>query len=56
MAFRRVRRLCSLIVVLPCVYGSAQIFLFGAEFTWVYHTATTRAGRSRRDAAAQERR
>jgi membrane protein len=22
--------------MLPWVYGSAQIFLFGAEFTWVY--------------------
>ena len=26
----------SLIVVLLWVYYSAQIFLFGAEFTWVY--------------------
>ena len=26
----------SLIVVLLWVYYSAQVFLFGAEFTWVY--------------------
>ena len=26
----------SLVVVLVWVYYSAQIFLFGAEFTWVY--------------------
>lgn len=27
---------CSLVVVLVWVYYSAQIFLLGAEFTWVY--------------------
>lgn len=34
----------SLVVVLLWVYWSAQIFLFGAEFTWVYaHTHGSRA-------------
>jgi membrane protein len=36
----------SLIVVLLWVYYSAQIFLFGAEFTWVYsHQYGSRKGR-----------
>ena len=36
----------SLIVVLLWVYYSAQIFLFGAEFTWVYsHHYGSRKGR-----------
>ena len=36
----------SLIVVLLWVYYSAQIFLFGAEFTWVYsHQYGSRRGR-----------
>jgi membrane protein len=36
----------SLIVVLLWVYYSAQIFLFGAEFTWVYsHRYGSRKGR-----------
>jgi membrane protein len=36
----------SLIVVLLWVYYSAQIFLFGAEFTWVYtHRHGSRKGR-----------
>jgi membrane protein len=35
----------SLIVVLLWVYYSAQIFLFGAEFTWVYsHRYGSRKG------------
>lgn len=35
----------SLIVVLLWVYYSAQIFLFGAEFTWVYsHEFGSRKG------------
>jgi membrane protein len=35
----------SLIVVLLWVYYSAQIFLFGAEFTWVYaHRFGSRRG------------
>ncbi|MGB2818894.1 MAG: YihY/virulence factor BrkB family protein [Burkholderiaceae bacterium] len=37
----------SLIVVLLWVYYSAQIFLFGAEFTWVYsHQCGSRRGQS----------
>jgi len=33
-------------VVLLWVYYSAQIFLFGAEFTWVYsHSYGSRKGR-----------
>jgi membrane protein len=36
----------SLVVVLVWVYYSAQIFLMGAEFTWVYsHTFGSRKGR-----------
>ena len=35
----------SLVVVLLWVYYSAQIFLFGAEFTWVYsHKYGSRKG------------
>jgi membrane protein len=35
----------SLVVVLLWVYYSAQIFLFGAEFTWVYaHRYGSRRG------------
>jgi membrane protein len=29
----------SLVIVLLWVYYSAQVFLFGAEFTWVYANA-----------------
>lgn len=37
----------SLVVVLLWVYYSAQIFLFGAEFTWVYsHAFGSRSGRA----------
>ena len=37
----------SLIVVLLWVYYSAQIFLFGAEFTWVYsHKFGSRRGQA----------
>ena len=43
----------SLVVVLLWVYYSAQIFLFGAEFTWVYsHAFGSRKGRSVAPAAA----
>jgi membrane protein len=44
----------SLVIVLICVYYSAQIFLIGAEFTWVYANtrgslrATATASRLRR--------
>jgi membrane protein len=35
----------SLVVVLLWVYYSAQVFLFGAEFTWVYcHRFGSRRG------------
>ena len=38
----------SIVVVLVWVYYSAQIFLFGAEFTWVYaHTFGSRKGQPR---------
>jgi membrane protein len=38
----------SLVVVLVWVYYSAQIFLMGAEFTWVYaHTFGSRKGQPR---------
>jgi len=38
----------SLVVVLVWVYYSAQIFLIGAEFTWVYaHTFGSRKGKKR---------
>ena len=43
----------SLVVVLVWVYWSAQIFLFGAEFTWVF--ANTCGSRSRPDAAVNGR-
>jgi membrane protein len=37
----------SLVVVLLWVYYSAQIFLFGAEFTWVYcHKFGSRRGQA----------
>ena len=43
----------SLVVVLLWVYYSAQIFLFGAEFTWVYsHKFGSRKGRPLPVAAA----
>jgi membrane protein len=42
----------SIVVVLVWVYYSAQIFLFGAEFTWVYaHTSGSRRGQPRPTAA-----
>ncbi len=43
----------SLVVVLVWVYWSAQIFLFGAEFTWVY--ANTCGSRSRLAPQANDR-
>jgi membrane protein len=47
----------SLVVLMVWVYYSAQIFLFGAEFTWVYaHEFGSRRGKARpraADAAAQ---
>jgi membrane protein len=44
----------SVVVVLVWVYYSAQIFLLGAEFTWVYaHEAGSRKGTARPDAAEQ---
>jgi membrane protein len=37
----------SIVVILVWVYYSSQLFLFGAEFTWVYaHSHGTRAGLS----------
>jgi membrane protein len=46
----------SLVVVLLWVYYSAQIFLFGAEFTWVYsHEFGSRRGRPEPVAAAVPR-
>src|SRR5213079_498404 len=48
----------SLVVLMVWVYYSAQIFLFGAEFTWVYaHELGSRRGepRPRPDDAAAER-
>jgi membrane protein len=43
----------SLVVVLLWVYYSAQIFLMGAEFTWVYaHTFGSRKGQPRPSATA----
>lgn len=42
----------SIVVVLVWVYYSAQIFLFGAEFTWVYaHEFGSRRGQARPTAA-----
>src|SRR5213079_1510975 len=38
----------SLVVLMLWVYYSAQIFLFGAEFTWVYaHEFGSRRGKAR---------
>jgi membrane protein len=38
----------SLVVMMVWVYYSAQIFLLGAEFTWVYaHTFGSRRGQPR---------
>ena len=50
----------SLVVVMVWVYYSAQIFLFGAEFTWVYaHEFGSRRGEAyagnERDAEARKR-
>jgi membrane protein len=45
----------SLVVVLVWVYYSAQIFLLGAEFTWVYaHTFGSRKGQPRPGKAEDE--
>ncbi|HZO02612.1 MAG TPA: YihY/virulence factor BrkB family protein [Burkholderiales bacterium] len=45
----------SLVVVMVWVYYSAQIFLLGAEFTWVYaHAHGSRRGRERPGAIAEE--
>jgi hypothetical protein len=42
----------SLVVLMVWVYYSAQIFLFGAEFTWVYaHELGSRRGQARPRAA-----
>ena len=44
----------SLVVLMLWVYYSAQIFLFGAEFTWVYaHEFGSRRGEARPRAAAE---
>jgi membrane protein len=44
----------SLVVVLVWVYYSAQIFLLGAEFTWVYaHRAGSRRGQERPQATRE---
>ena len=44
----------SLVVVLLWVYYSAQIFLLGAEFTWVYaYRYGSRQGEAKRQASAQ---
>ncbi len=46
----------SLVVVLVWVYYSAQIFLLGAEFTWVYaHELGSMKGKQRPDGAALAR-
>lgn len=44
----------SLVIVMVWVYYSAQIFLLGAEFTWVYaHQTGSRSGeKARSDTAA----
>ena len=45
----------SLAVLLAWVYYSAQIFLFGAEFTWAYaHAFGSRQGRSTEPPAARD--
>jgi membrane protein len=45
----------SLVVLMVWVYYSAQIFLFGAEFTWVYaHQLGSRRGQPRPRAAGAE--
>jgi membrane protein len=45
----------SLVVVMIWVYYSAQIFLLGAEFTWVYsHARGSRRGQERPGAVAEE--
>ena len=42
----------SLVIMIVWVYYSAQIFLFGAEFTWVYaHEYGSRRGKARPDPA-----
>jgi membrane protein len=47
----------SIVVLLVWVYYSAQIFLLGAEFTWVYANERRQAGDARaRSAAPQARR
>jgi membrane protein len=44
----------SLVVVLVWVYYSAQIFLLGVEFTWVYsHTHGSRKNRAPRGTGAE---
>jgi membrane protein len=41
----------SLVIVMVWVYYSGQIFLLGAEFTWVYaHQSGSRRNEKRRDA------
>jgi membrane protein len=43
----------SLVLVIVWVYYSAQIFLFGAEFTWVYaHACGSRRGQARPQVSA----
>jgi hypothetical protein len=47
----------SLVVLMVWVYYSAQIFLFGAEFTWVYaHEQGSRRGAERPGAPAEPER
>ena len=47
----------SLVVLLVWVYYSAQIFLLGAEFTWVYaHSLGSRCDRARRRPPKRSRR
>jgi membrane protein len=44
----------SLVIVMVWVYYSAQIFLFGAEFTWVYaHRYGSRRGQPRQQAIGE---
>ena len=50
------RRRGSLVVVLLWVYYSAQIFLLGAEFTWVTRTVRLAAGEADAGRAGRNRR
>ena len=47
----------SIVVLLVWVFYSSQIFLFGAEFTWLYaHNCGSRAGEPVPEGAANARR